>query len=80
MGEYEKEGKAFPTSVTAVTLLFYPVRAFIPVVKEIAPFGNLGYGLMGIALSVIGAKCLDILHWELGVWKPYASLSWQDLF
>ena len=66
MGEYVKEGKVFPTSVTAVTLLFYPVRAFIPVIKEIAFFGNLGYGLMGIALSVIGAKCLDILHWKQG--------------
>lgn len=66
MGEYVKEGKVFPISVTAVTLLFYPVRAFIPVIKEIAFFGNLGYGLMGIALSVIGAKCLDILHWKQG--------------
>ena len=66
MGEYVKEGKVFPTSVTAVTLLFYSVRAFIPAVKEIAFFGNLGYGLMGIALSVIGAKCLDILQWEYG--------------
>lgn len=66
MGEYVKEGKVFPTVLTAVTLLFYPIRAFIPIIKEIAFFGNLGYGLMGIALSVIGAKCLDILRWEQG--------------
>lgn len=66
MGEYVKERKMFPTALTAATLLFYSVRAFIPVLKEIAFFGNLGYGLMGIALSVIGAKCLDILHWEQG--------------
>ena len=66
MGEYVKEGKVFPTVLTAVTFLFYPIRAFIPIIKEIAFFGNLGYGLMGIALSVIGAKCLDILRWEQG--------------
>lgn len=66
MGEYVKERKVFPTVLTAVTLLFYPIRAFIPIIKEIAFFGNLGYSLMGIALSVIGAKCLDILQWEQG--------------
>ena len=27
MGEYVKEGKVFPTVLTAVTLLFYPIRA-----------------------------------------------------
>lgn len=64
VGKIVKEGKVFPIALTISTLLFYPVRAFIPVVKDIAFFGNLSYGLLGIAMAAIAAKCLDALYME----------------
>ena len=64
IGKSAKQEEVFPMALLISTLLFYPVRALIPIVKEIAFFGNLGYGLLGIAMAAIGAKCLDALHME----------------
>lgn len=64
IGKSVKEKKAFPMTLAIITFLFYFVRAFIPIVKDIAFFGNLGYGLLGIAMAVITAKCLDVLQAE----------------
>ena len=64
IGKSVKQEEMFPIALTISTLLFYPVRAFIPIVKDIAFFGNLGYGLLGIAMAAIGAKCLDALRME----------------
>lgn len=64
VGKDAKDEKKLSIVLVIFTMLFYPVRAFIPFVKDIAFFGNLGYGLLGISLVVISAKCLDILNTE----------------
>lgn len=61
MGEKVMNGKKIPVFLIGFSILFYPIRAMLPGVKNISLIGSISYAMLGVAFSIIAAFILTKL-------------------
>ena len=76
IGERVMNDGKIPVAMTAFTVLFYPIRALISEIKNIAYLGDLSWAMLGVGFAIVVAsfflnklpkKVVTVLDWIGGI-------------
>lgn len=70
------EDKKFPYALLVTAIIFYPIRASIPEIKEVSYLGNMSYAMLGLGACLVCALILGLLpKWILRLFEFLGNIS-----